>query len=130
MKRWLLGTQQGAVAPSHLDFYLAEWCFGFNRRRSGHRGLLFHNLVLQAARTPPQPYTELLSPSVGARRKRKRKKERELRADGFVGERKNLPRSAPRRPGGSRTRLDDDAVRRRSTMVAGRRGGTRGRGTA
>jgi hypothetical protein len=126
VKRWLLGTHQGAVAPSHLDFYLAEWCFRFNRRRSSHRGLLFHNLVLQAALTPPQPYTDLLSPVVGQRRKRTRKKERELRAEGIVGDRKNLPRPAPKRPGGSRTRLDDEAVRRRSTMVAGRRGNRSG----
>jgi hypothetical protein len=46
-----------------------------------------------------------------------------MRAEGVVGERKNLPRVALKRPGGSRTRLDDDAVRRRSTVVAGRRGG-------
>ena len=35
LKRWLLGTHQGAVRPSHLDYYLDEFTFRFNRRTSG-----------------------------------------------------------------------------------------------
>ena len=125
VKRWLLGTHQGAVRPTHLDFYLAEWSFRFNRRRSGHRGLLFHNLVKQAAHTEPQPFAELLSPRAGRRFKAKRRQQRELRAAGQIGERKNTPREAPKRPGGARARLSDQATRRRRTMVAGRRGARR-----
>ena len=41
LKRWLLGTHQGAVRPSHLDYYLDEFTFRFNRRTSGSRGKLF-----------------------------------------------------------------------------------------
>lgn len=122
VKRWLLGTHQGAVKPTHLDFYLAEWAFRFNRRRSGHRGLLFHNLVKQAAATAPHPYTDLLTPSVGRQRKRQQQRQPEMRAVGVVGPRRNLPRPAPKRPGGSRTRLDDERARRRQVMVRGRRG--------
>jgi transposase-like protein len=122
VKRWLLGTHQGAVAPSHLHFYLDEWCFRFNRRRSGHRGLLFHNLVKQAAQTPPQPYTELLTPEAGRRRKSKQAQQRARRAAGDVGDPRNIPRPAPKRPGGARARLSDEAVRRRRVMVSGRRG--------
>ena len=53
LQRWLLGTHQGAVAHSHLDFYLDEFVFRFNRRRSGSRGLLFYRLVEQALAITP-----------------------------------------------------------------------------
>ena len=45
LKRWLLGTHQGAVSPAHLDYYLDEFTFRFNRRRSRHRGMLFYRLA-------------------------------------------------------------------------------------
>lgn len=48
LKRWLLGTHQGATRPSHLDYYLDEFVFRFNRRTSRSRGLLFYRLVQQA----------------------------------------------------------------------------------
>jgi ISXO2-like transposase domain len=69
VKRWLLGTHQGSIRPEHLDYYLDEFTFCFNRRRSNHRGLLFYRLLEQAAQTAPQPYTSLLSPAVGVRRR-------------------------------------------------------------
>lgn len=47
MKRWLLGTHQGAVRSQHLDAYLDEFVFRFNRRSSGSRGLLFYRLVCE-----------------------------------------------------------------------------------
>jgi len=34
LKRWLLGTHQGAVSHEHLDYYLDEYTFRFNRRTS------------------------------------------------------------------------------------------------
>jgi transposase-like protein len=49
LKRWLLGTHQGAVQASHLDYYLDEFTFRFNRRTSRSRGKLFYRLVQQAA---------------------------------------------------------------------------------
>jgi transposase-like protein len=55
MKRWLLGTHQGAVRPSHLDYYLDEFTFRFNRRTSGSRGMLFYRLVEQAMMLDPVP---------------------------------------------------------------------------
>jgi transposase-like protein len=48
LKRWLLGTHQGATRPQQLDFYLDEFAFRFNRRSSRQRGLLFHRLLEQA----------------------------------------------------------------------------------
>lgn len=53
LKRWLLGTHQGAVRPSHLDYYLDEYTFRFNRRTSNSRGMLFYRLMQQAVALPP-----------------------------------------------------------------------------
>lgn len=60
LKRWLLGTHQGAVSQAHLDFYLDEFTFRFNRRRSRHRGKLFFRLVQQAVTVDPVPYHRLI----------------------------------------------------------------------
>src|SRR5450755_502964 len=46
--RWLMGTHQGAVSHKHLDYYLDEFTFRFNRRKSKSRGKLFFRLVQQA----------------------------------------------------------------------------------
>src|SRR5712672_1149878 len=51
LKRWLLGTHQGAVAPQHLSYYLDEFTFRFNRRTSRSGGKLFYRLLQQAAAT-------------------------------------------------------------------------------
>src|ERR1019366_6955218 len=45
LKRWLMGTHQGAVSHKHLDYYLDEFTFRFNRRRSKSRGKLFLRLT-------------------------------------------------------------------------------------
>jgi transposase-like protein len=60
LKRWLLGTHQGAVSPAHLDYYLDEFTFRFNRRRSRHPGKLFYRLVQQAVAVEPAPYRGLV----------------------------------------------------------------------
>jgi transposase-like protein len=61
LKRWLLGTHQGAVRPEHLDAYLDEYTFRFNRRHSRSRGLLFYRLLEQAVVTPPAPYEAIVA---------------------------------------------------------------------
>jgi len=43
--RWLQGTHEGAVRPSHLDCYLDEFALHFNQRTSRSRGNLFYRLV-------------------------------------------------------------------------------------
>ncbi len=53
LKKWLQGTHQGAVRPSHLDYYLDEFTFRFNRRTSRSRGKLFFRLVEQAVTLAP-----------------------------------------------------------------------------
>ena len=56
LKRWLLGTHQGSVTQDHLDAYLNEFAFRFNRRHSRRRGLLFLRLLQHAVVTPPTRY--------------------------------------------------------------------------
>jgi transposase-like protein len=63
LKRWLLGTHQGAVSHDQLDYYLDEFTFRFNRRHSRHRGLLFYRLLEQAVATDPRPYKTLITES-------------------------------------------------------------------
>ena len=60
LKRWLLGTHQGAVNPQHLDDYLDEFTFRFNRRSSRSRGLLFYRLLEQAVLTDPVSYKDVV----------------------------------------------------------------------
>lgn len=53
LKRWLLGTYQGGIHLSHLDYYLDEYTFRFNRKTSRSRGKLFYRLVQQAVAVEP-----------------------------------------------------------------------------
>jgi transposase-like protein/ribosomal protein L37AE/L43A len=63
LKRWLLGTHQGAVEPQHLPYYLDEFTFRFNRRTSKSRGKLFYRLMQQAVATGPITYAAMVKPS-------------------------------------------------------------------
>jgi len=67
LKRWLLGTHQGAVEASHLGYYLDEFTFRFNRRTSKSRGLLFQRLVEQAMMVDPVMNSELEGSTYKAR---------------------------------------------------------------
>ena len=60
LKRWLLGTHQGGVSVEHLDAYLDEFTFRFNRRKSRSRGKLFYRLLEQAVAVEPTPYKSLV----------------------------------------------------------------------
>ena len=60
LKRWLLGTHQGAVSSRHLDYYLDEYTFRFNRRTSRHRGKLFFRLMQQAVAIQPSTYDDIV----------------------------------------------------------------------
>ena len=65
LKRWLLGTHQGAVGRTHLDYYLDEFTFRFNRRTSRHRGKLFYRLVQQAMHVDPVTWKTIASGNQG-----------------------------------------------------------------
>ena len=60
LKRWLLGTHQGAISREHLDYYLDEFTFRFNRRNSRSRGKLFLRLAEQAVAVGPAPYKSIV----------------------------------------------------------------------
>lgn len=62
LKRWLLGTHQGAISHEHLDDYLNEFTFRFNRRTSASRGKLFYRLVEQAVQIDPAPFQNIINP--------------------------------------------------------------------
>ena len=59
-KRWLLGTHQGSVEDKHLQSYLNEFCFRFNRRRSRSRGLVFYRVLELAVGHDPVRYRDWL----------------------------------------------------------------------
>ena len=56
LKRWLLGTHQGSVTAAHLNAYLDEFAFRFNRRKSRRRGMLFYRLLENAVITKPKRF--------------------------------------------------------------------------
>lgn len=61
LRRWLLGTHQGAVSREHLQYYLDEYAFRFNRRLSTYRGKLFYRLMQQAVSTETTPLHSLFA---------------------------------------------------------------------
>ena len=68
LRRWLLGTHQGAIGAEHLNDYLDEFTFRFNRRTSASRGKLFYRLAQQAVQVAPAPFAKLIKPQpVGSR---------------------------------------------------------------
>ncbi len=60
-KRWLPGTHQGSVDEAHLQSYLNEFVFRFNRRRSRSRGLVFYRLLELAVAHTPVRYRDLVA---------------------------------------------------------------------
>ena len=64
LKRWLLGTHQGAVSREHPDYYSDEFTFRFNRRSSHSRGKLFLRLAEQAVAVGPALYKSMVKCSL------------------------------------------------------------------
>lgn len=62
LKRWLLGTHHGRVETKHLQAYLDEFAFRFNRRKSRHVGMIFFRLAQHGAQTAPVSYRALVKP--------------------------------------------------------------------
>jgi transposase-like protein len=60
-KRWLLGTHHGAVSAKHLQAYLDEYVFRFNRRTAKSLSHRFARLVQQAVQTPPVTYRAIVA---------------------------------------------------------------------
>ena len=60
LKTWLTGILHGAISHEHLDYYLDEFTFRFNRRTSISRGKLFYRLLQQAMQVDPVPYKAMI----------------------------------------------------------------------
>jgi transposase-like protein len=60
VKRWINGTHQGKISQKHLEYYLDEYAFRFNRKMSTHRGKLFYRLMQQAVTNLPMTYDEII----------------------------------------------------------------------
>lgn len=61
LKRWLLGTHQNYIGDQYLPYYLDEYTFRYNRRKSKSRGLLFQRLIEQAVAHDPIEYKSIKS---------------------------------------------------------------------
>ena len=57
----MLGAHQEAISQEHLDYYLDEFVFRFNRRSSRSRGKLFYRLVQHAVAIEPTPYRSIVA---------------------------------------------------------------------
>jgi len=64
LKRWLLGTHQSYMNTNHLEFYLDEFTFKYNRRTSKSRGLLFYRVIEQAVIHKPVSYSNIVKPQI------------------------------------------------------------------
>ena len=60
VKRWINGTHQGKISQKHLEYYLDEFAFRFNRKLSTHRGKLFYRLMQQAVTNLPMTYDDII----------------------------------------------------------------------
>jgi len=60
LKRWMNGTHQGRISKKHLEFYLDEYAFRFNRKLSTHRGKIFYRLIQQAVSAQAATYKEIV----------------------------------------------------------------------
>jgi transposase-like protein/DNA-directed RNA polymerase subunit RPC12/RpoP len=59
VKRWINGTHQGRISAKHLEYYLDEFAFRFNRKMSTYRGKLFYRLMQQAVTTLPTTFDDI-----------------------------------------------------------------------
>jgi len=90
-KRWLLSTHQGAVEPAHLQSYLDEFVFRFNRRRSRSRGMVFYRVLELAAGHKPVRYRNITAGN-------KPRKTSPVPPATRAGNRRAWTESPPRRP--------------------------------
>jgi len=61
LKRWILGTHQGSLSSKHIEYYLDEYTFRYNRRKSKSRGLLFLRVLENAVQIEQTTYKQLIS---------------------------------------------------------------------
>jgi len=116
MKRWLLGTHHGGWGAQHVEAYLDEFVFRFNRRQSNARGLLFYRLLQNAvALRKINQEVIVLRPKPGGTKQRGRKRTRPYSTSAITNS--PAPRKAATEQGEALKRL---AVRERvaTTVLA------------
>ncbi|GMO39058.1 MAG: hypothetical protein Ta2B_18610 [Termitinemataceae bacterium] len=59
LKRWIMGTLQGSISEQHMAYYLDEFTFRLNRRKSKSRGMLFYRLLQQVVQLEPSIYKKI-----------------------------------------------------------------------
>jgi hypothetical protein len=64
LKAWLLGTHRGVAGADHLQVYLVEFVFCWNRRRRPMAG--FQTLLGLGTGRGPTTYLEILGPQPAA----------------------------------------------------------------
>ncbi len=67
LKRWLLGTHAGAVKAKHLQAYLAEFAFRFNRRKTNGVGRIAARTIEELVARPPLTLKMLIHVTVPCR---------------------------------------------------------------
>ena len=67
LKRWLLGTHAGAVKPKHLQAYLDEFAFRFNRRKTNGVGRIAARTIEQLVARPPLTMKMLIRQTMSCR---------------------------------------------------------------
>ena len=61
LQRWLTGTHHRSVDGKHLQLYLDEFTFRFNRRKSRYVGKSFCRLAEQLISIQPTTYKEIIA---------------------------------------------------------------------
>jgi len=67
MKRWLLGTHHGTVRAKHLQSYLDEYTFRYNRRRTNGVGRLVARCIETMVIKPPMTVRQLIDGTYACR---------------------------------------------------------------
>jgi transposase-like protein/ribosomal protein L37AE/L43A len=65
-KRVVLGTYQGNVSPKHVQKYLDEYVFRFNRRKSSHVGTKFYKMIQLTAASSIITFNNIVHPLLEA----------------------------------------------------------------
>ena len=67
LKRWLLGTHAGAIAPKHLQAYLDEYAFRHNRRKTNGVGRIAARVIERLVMHAPLTMEAIVQDTVRSR---------------------------------------------------------------
>jgi transposase-like protein len=68
LKRWILGTHAGAISPKHLQAYLDEFSFRYNRRKTNGVARIAARVIERLTGTPPLTMRQIVDHSLPFRR--------------------------------------------------------------